>query len=48
MKILLIVATAIAIIPIILSLFVKDMYLSDKYVTQYLQRAHFSTSSQTQ
>ncbi|KAF5383397.1 hypothetical protein D9757_006152 [Collybiopsis confluens] len=31
MKILLIVATAIAVIPVSLSLFVKDMYLSDKH-----------------
>ncbi|KAE9398857.1 drug:h+ antiporter [Gymnopus androsaceus JB14] len=31
MKILLIVATVIAVIPVILSLFVKDMYLSDKH-----------------
>lgn len=32
MKILLIVATVVAVIPVGLSLFVKDMYLSDKYV----------------
>ncbi|KAJ3740665.1 drug:h+ antiporter [Lentinula detonsa] len=31
MKILLIVATAIAVVPVILSFFVKDMYLSDKH-----------------
>ena len=36
MKILLIVATAIAVIPVILSLFVKNMYLSDKYVVAAL------------